>query len=97
MDKFSEIFGTEVGNAALKFLPYGGIYLKGGVTAGIESHLLNNSTFMDNFRDKGRHSEILDCFKVKLINSSLEIGLLGCEEKGRRDMMNPKHKHPVRM
>ena len=34
VDKFAEIFGTEVGNLALKTLPYGGIYLIGGVTNG---------------------------------------------------------------
>lgn len=33
--KFAEIFAVEVGNVALKFLPYGGIYLIGGVANGI--------------------------------------------------------------
>ena len=33
--KFIEIFACEVGNMALKTLPYGGIYLTGGVTSGI--------------------------------------------------------------
>lgn len=35
IEKFTEIFAVEVGNMALKCLPYGGIYLTGGVTAGI--------------------------------------------------------------
>lgn len=39
IDKFTENFGTECGNLALKTLPYGGIYLIGGVTGGIKSYL----------------------------------------------------------
>ena len=39
VDKFAEIYGAEVGNAALKTLPYGGIYLTSGVTIGILKHL----------------------------------------------------------
>ena len=39
VEKFTENFGTETGNLALKTLPYGGIYLIGGVTAGISEYL----------------------------------------------------------
>ena len=39
IEKFTEIFAVEVGNMALKCLPYGGIYLTGGVTAGILDYL----------------------------------------------------------
>jgi glucokinase len=35
VEKFTENFGTEAGNVTLKTLPYGGVYLIGGVTAGI--------------------------------------------------------------
>lgn len=35
IEKFSENYGTETGNLALKTLPYGGIYLTSGVTNGI--------------------------------------------------------------
>ena len=54
VEKFTENFGTEAGNIALKTLPYGGVYLIGGVTAGIESYLLENSKFMEAFTNKGR-------------------------------------------
>jgi len=37
--KFAEILAVEVGNVALKFLPYGGIYLVGGVAFGIKDFL----------------------------------------------------------
>ena len=35
VEKFTKILGIDTGNLALKTLPYGGIYLIGGVTAGI--------------------------------------------------------------
>jgi glucokinase len=39
VSKFAEIFGAEVGNMAMKVLPYGGIYLTGGVCTGIMDFL----------------------------------------------------------
>ena len=54
VEKFTEIFAVEVGNAALKTLPYGGVYLTGGVTAGIQEYLLHAETFLNNFYMKGR-------------------------------------------
>ena len=54
MEKFTENYGTEAGNMALKTLPYGGVYLIGGVTAGIQSYLQENSKFMEAFTNKGR-------------------------------------------
>jgi glucokinase len=49
VEKFTELFGVETGNFALKTLPYGGIYLIGGVTSGIQDFLLHNHTFIKNF------------------------------------------------
>jgi len=42
VEKFTENFGTETGNLALKTLPYGGIYLIGGVTN--ESKIILSAT-----------------------------------------------------
>lgn len=49
VDKFAEIYGVEVGNMALSVLPYGGIYLIGGVTEGITEHLLHSDVFLNSF------------------------------------------------
>jgi len=57
IEKFTEIFAVEVGNTALKTLPYGGIYLTGGVTAGIQEYLLHSDTFLENFYAKGRQEK----------------------------------------
>lgn len=54
VEKFTENFGRETGNMALKTLPYGGIYLIGGVTAGIQNYINTTPTFMNAFKDKGR-------------------------------------------
>lgn len=40
VQKLVDIYATEVGNFALKTLPYGGIYLVGGVTMGISKYLI---------------------------------------------------------
>ena len=77
VEKFTENFGTETGNMALKVLPYGGIYLIGGVTGGIKDYLVHNSTFMDAFHNKGRLSEFMRSFQVVVVNPELDIGLLG--------------------
>ena len=52
--KFSEIFAVEVGNVALKWLPYGGIYLVGGVATGIKDYLEQDHSFMHTVYQKGR-------------------------------------------
>ena len=62
VEKFTENFGTETGNLALKTLPYGGIYLIGGVTAGIQDYLKTSTKFMDSFKNKGRLSEFMNQF-----------------------------------
>lgn len=87
VEKFAENFGTETGNLALKMLPYGGIYLIGGVTNGIMDYLINNSKFLDAFYDKGRLEQLMHKFQVLLVDPSIEIGLVGAEEKARREML----------
>lgn len=42
VEKFTEILANEVGNSALKTMPYGGIYLIGGVIHGIFDHLVSS-------------------------------------------------------
>ena len=60
VEKFTENLGTETGNLALKTLPFGGIYLIGGVTAGIQEYLKTNKKFIESFFNKGRCSSIIE-------------------------------------
>ncbi len=62
VEKFTENFGTETGNVALKTLPYGGIYLIGGVTNGIKDYLISDPKFMDAFYNKGRLADHMRSF-----------------------------------
>lgn len=87
VEKFTEIYGTEAGNLALKTLPYGGIYLIGGVTTGIQKYLKSESKFMDAFTDKGRLVDFIKKFQVYIVDPTIEVGLLGAEEKARREMI----------
>ena len=86
VDKFVSIFGTETGNLGLKTMPYGGIYLIGGVTQGIRNHLLTKDTFMEGFKNKGRLVGLMEEFPVFLVNADIELGLLGAKERARRDL-----------
>ncbi len=80
VEKFTEILGVEVGNLALKCLPFGGIYLIGGVTHGISDYLLHTDTFLEAFFKKGRQSKKLRHIPIYLVKSNIEVGLLGSEE-----------------
>merc|ERR1711977_525719 len=52
--KFIEILAVETGNFALKTLPYGGIYITGGVVNGIWDYLTTDDLFQETFYFKGR-------------------------------------------
>lgn len=84
VDKFTEIFGVEVGNTALKLLPYGGIYLIGGVTSGIQEHLLHSDTFINAFFQKGRQEKKLRKMPIYIVKGDIQVGLLGADEQARR-------------
>jgi len=58
--KFTEVLGVECGNFALLTLPYGGIYLLGGVVNGIEKYLKSkegSEVLMTALCNKGRLQE----------------------------------------
>lgn len=78
--KFSEILAVEVGNMALKTLPFGGIYLVGGVVNGIADYLEKDQFFLETMYQKGRLSETIRNVPVKIIKGDVELGILGSEE-----------------
>jgi glucokinase len=75
MQMFVEAYGAEVGNFALQFLPYGGLYVAGGITAQILPLILEGS-FLRAFLNKGRMKEILEKIPVYVIKN-LNVGLMG--------------------
>jgi glucokinase len=75
LEMFVAIYGAEAGNLALKSLPYGGLYIAGGIGAKIQAKL-QDGTFMANFLDKGRMRSLLEKIPVSLILNP-KVGLIG--------------------
>ncbi len=72
---FCRLYGSESGNLALKCLPYGGVYLAGGIAAKILP-VLQQGEFMRGFLAKGRCRAILQNISVKVCTNP-EVALLG--------------------
>lgn len=71
------IYGGEVGNVALKFLPHGGLYIAGGIAPKNIEFISNpNSDFMRRFRDKGRMRSIMATFPVFVVMKE-DLGIRG--------------------
>ena len=57
MQFYAELYGREAGNLALKCLPFGGLYIGGGIAPKILTWI--KSHFMCGFLDKGRFADVL--------------------------------------
>lgn len=63
---FVKILGTVAGNLSLIHLPFGGVYLIGGVARAVTPYF-ERFRFADSFRDKGRFSGFMNNFSVSVI------------------------------
>lgn len=63
---FTRILGTVAGNLALIQLPFGGIYLVGGVSRAFAPYL-DRFGFGEAFRDKGRFAGFMSNFSVSVV------------------------------
>lgn len=72
---FVEAYGAEAGNLALKLLPYGGLYIAGGVAAKILP-LLQTGAFLKTFQTKGRVSPLLHKVPIHVVLNP-KVGLMG--------------------
>jgi glucokinase len=66
LDIFVSVCGAECGNAALRFIATGGVYLGGGIAPHIVEKL-REPTFMASFGAKGRLGPLLSGIPVKVI------------------------------
>jgi glucokinase len=73
---FVEAFGAAAGDMAVSFLPFGGLYIAGGIAAqNIE--LMQNGSFIKAFTDKARVNPVLlEKVPVHIVLNTLE-GLRG--------------------
>ncbi|MGI0491507.1 glucokinase [Alkalinema pantanalense CENA528] len=72
---FVEAYGSEAGNLALKLLPYGGLYIAGGIAAKILP-LMQSGQFLRAFGHKGRMSHLLERIPIHVVLNS-QVGLIG--------------------
>jgi glucokinase len=82
MQIFITTYGAEAGNLALKILPYGGLYIAGGIAAK-NLPLLTDGTFTTAFNDKGRVSDLLGKIPVYVILNP-QVGLIGAAAQAAR-------------
>lgn len=75
LDLFVALYGQECGNAGLKFMATGGIYLGGGIAPKILARL-RSPVFLDAYLAKGRMRPLLEAMPVRVILNE-KTGLLG--------------------
>lgn len=75
MEIFVEIYGVQAGNMALTLLPFGGLYITGGIAAKILP-LMKEERFVTAFKQKGRMSPLLEQIPIHVILNP-QVGLLG--------------------
>jgi len=73
---FIRILGNVVGDQALVQLPFGGVFLVGGVARAVAPYL-EQLDFRGAFRAKGRFAAFMDDFSVSVINDDW-AALVGC-------------------
>ena len=66
LEFWTDAFGAESGNLALRVLAYGGVYLAGGIAVKILP-LLQKSTFCAAFADKGQLSQLLANIPIAVV------------------------------
>lgn len=82
LDLFFECYGAEASSAALKWLPFGGLYLTGGITArNINFMKGDNNPFMMAFRDKGRVTGLVSKIPVYAVKIE-DLGERGAQSMG---------------
>ncbi len=70
------ILGAELGNLALIHLPFGGIYLIGGVARAMSPYFAQMG-LTAAFRDKGRFAGFMESFRVQIVTDDF-AALTGC-------------------
>jgi len=82
VELFIDLYGAEVGNFALKTLPYGGIFVAGGIAPTTFRLMREGDRFYKAFKDKGRMEKILAQIPIYVIRHE-NIGLLGAKVKAK--------------
>ena len=81
---FARLCGAVAGNLALTCLPFGGLYLTGGVVQNNQP-LFSSPAFMDTFQAKGRMTRLLRRMPLHIIGEP-RVGLLGAAAHAARHL-----------
>lgn len=92
IDLFVGMYGSECGNQALKLLPFGGIYIAGGIATKI-MWAMKDSRFVANFIDKGRMKPVLASIPI-YVATGAEVGLMGAAVVAKRLYVQHHPHHP---
>ena len=87
---FVQIYGAYLGNIALLFKPYGGIFITGGIAAKIVNKM-QSEEFIYAYLNKGRMSALVEQIAVYLVTNE-RVGVLGAMSEAIKMQDNPKHK-----
>ena len=79
---FIEIYGAVVGNLALVNLPYGGIFLAGGIATKLLDRL-RDGRFLDTMVRKGRMTHLLADMPVAVVTET-DLGLRGAARLAKK-------------
>jgi glucokinase len=81
---FLALYGSYAGDAALHFLPHGGLYVAGGLVTHLRPWI-GEGAFLEAFRNKGRMRGLLESVPVHVVlNPALE--LLGAQRHALRTL-----------
>lgn len=89
---FVRLLGSVAGNQALVHLPFGGLFLAGGVARAMAPYL-KTFGFADSFRDKGRFGGFLADFPVSVVEDDY-AALTGSAAHLARIAAFPEHPDP---
>lgn len=77
MDIVLDAYGAELGNAAIKWLPFGGLYVAGGIAIKNLARIrADGSSFYNAYLDRGRVKTVLDKIPLRLVTVD-DLGLRG--------------------
>lgn len=76
MEMFVKYYGAEASNLAFKILPYGGIYIAGGIAPKNLTWLTNDQSFIKAFKNKDRVVQELDKMPIYVVTND-QVGLIG--------------------
>lgn len=87
LDLFIDLYGAWVGNVALLYQPFGGLYIGGGVATHLVARL-RGPQFMQAALDKGRMRGVVERTPIHLITCA-RLGVQGAIELARSRFDNP--------